>query len=82
MYSLFQFHNELQEEIVNFKPIQDLNVSEARILMLGPVGAGKSSFFNTIDSIYRGRITQRAGSGSSEHSLTTTVSTAISKVIY
>ncbi|XP_060596265.1 interferon-induced protein 44-like [Ruditapes philippinarum] len=72
MYSLFQFHNELQEEIVNFKPIQDLNVSEARILMLGPVGAGKSSFFNTIDSIYRGRITQRAGSGSSEHSLTTT----------
>ncbi|XP_060559569.1 interferon-induced protein 44-like [Ruditapes philippinarum] len=39
--------------------------------MTGPVGAGKSSFFNTIDSIYRGRITQRAGSGSSEHSLTT-----------
>ncbi|XP_060596285.1 interferon-induced protein 44-like [Ruditapes philippinarum] len=66
-----KFYNDLKEEIVNFKPIQGSNVSEARILMLGPVGAGKSSFFNTIDSIYRGRITQRASSGSSEHSLTT-----------
>ncbi|XP_045166459.2 interferon-induced protein 44-like [Mercenaria mercenaria] len=66
-----KFLDELKEEIVAFKPVQELQISEARILMLGPVGAGKSSFFNTIDSIYRGRITQRAGSGSAEQSLTT-----------
>ncbi|XP_053383599.1 interferon-induced protein 44-like isoform X2 [Mercenaria mercenaria] len=66
-----KFLDELKEEIVTFKPVQDLQISEARILMLGPVGAGKSSFYNTIDSIYRGRITQRACSGSAEQSLST-----------
>ncbi|XP_053383601.1 interferon-induced protein 44-like isoform X3 [Mercenaria mercenaria] len=66
-----KYLDELKEEIVTFKPVQDLQISEARILMLGPVGAGKSSFYNTIDSIYRGRITQRACSGSAEQSLST-----------
>ncbi|XP_053383550.1 interferon-induced protein 44-like [Mercenaria mercenaria] len=66
-----KYLDELKEETVTFKPVQDLQISEARILMLGPVGAGKSSFYNTIDSIYRGRITQRACSGSAEQSLST-----------
>ncbi|XP_053373902.1 interferon-induced protein 44-like [Mercenaria mercenaria] len=39
--------------------------------MIGSVGAGKSSFYNTMDTIFRGRITQRACSGSSEQSITT-----------
>ncbi|XP_060601919.1 interferon-induced protein 44-like [Ruditapes philippinarum] len=66
-----QFLNELTEDIVSFKPIPDLKVTDARILIIGPVGAGKSSFFNTINSIFRGRITQKARSGSAEQSLTT-----------
>ncbi|XP_060600190.1 interferon-induced protein 44-like, partial [Ruditapes philippinarum] len=66
-----KFLDELTEDIVAFKPLEDLNVKDARILMIGPVGAGKSSFYNTINSIFRGRITQRAGSGSAEQSLTT-----------
>jgi signal recognition particle receptor subunit beta len=66
--------NELTEDIVPFKPIPDLKVTDARILIIGPVGAGKSSFFNTINSIFRGRITQKARSGSAEQSLTTAVS--------
>jgi polynucleotide 5'-kinase involved in rRNA processing len=70
----FQYLNELTEDIVSFKPIPDLKVTDARILIIGPVGAGKSSFFNTINSIFRGRITQKARSGSAEQSLTTAVS--------
>ena len=70
----FQFLNELTEDIVSFKPIPDFKVTDARILIIGPVGAGKSSFFNSINSIFRGRITQKACSGSAEQSLTTAVS--------
>ncbi|KAL4224202.1 Interferon induced protein 44 [Mactra antiquata] len=66
-----KFLDGLIEDITTFKPFPDLDISEARILMLGPVGAGKSSFYNTINSIFRGRITQKAGSGSAEQSLTT-----------
>ncbi|XP_053373688.1 interferon-induced protein 44-like isoform X5 [Mercenaria mercenaria] len=61
----------LKEKVVTFKPLPDLNFSEAKIAMTGPVGAGKSSFYNTIDTIFRGRITQRACSGSAERSTTT-----------
>ncbi|KAL0160364.1 hypothetical protein M9458_044089 [Cirrhinus mrigala] len=35
-------------------------LSRVRILMIGPVGAGKSSFFNSINSIFMGRITSKA----------------------
>ncbi|XP_053376730.1 interferon-induced protein 44-like [Mercenaria mercenaria] len=66
-----KFLDELTEDIIAFKPLEDLKVKDARILMIGPVGAGKSSFYNTVNSIFRGRITQRAGSGSAEQSLTT-----------
>ncbi|KAK2906929.1 hypothetical protein Q8A67_005914 [Cirrhinus molitorella] len=47
------------------------SVSQVRILMIGPVGAGKSSFFNSINSIFMGRITSKAMSGSAGTSLTT-----------
>ncbi|KAK3577663.1 hypothetical protein CHS0354_000091 [Potamilus streckersoni] len=54
-----------------FVPLGKHNVSQAKILLIGPVGAGKSSFFNTINSIFRGHMTSQACSGSAEHSLTT-----------
>uniref|UniRef100_A0A671P7G8 TLDc domain-containing protein n=1 Tax=Sinocyclocheilus anshuiensis TaxID=1608454 RepID=A0A671P7G8_9TELE len=47
------------------------SVSRVRILIIGPVGAGKSSFFNSINSIFMGRITSKAMSGSAGTSLTT-----------
>jgi predicted GTPase len=43
------------------------------ILLFGSVGAGKSSVFNTINSIFRGKIFNVARSGNAEHSLTTKV---------
>ncbi|KAK3580744.1 hypothetical protein CHS0354_023024 [Potamilus streckersoni] len=62
---------QLMEKIENYCPPSVLPVSYAKILMIGPVGAGKSSFFNTINSVFKGRITYQASSGSAEHSLTT-----------
>ncbi|XP_053395400.1 interferon-induced protein 44-like [Mercenaria mercenaria] len=66
----------LKLEIENYEPLQDLLNGEvhfprANVLLMGPIGVGKSSFFNTINSIFRGKIFNIARSGSSEHSLTT-----------
>uniref|UniRef100_A0A671SN90 Interferon-induced protein 44-like n=1 Tax=Sinocyclocheilus anshuiensis TaxID=1608454 RepID=A0A671SN90_9TELE len=61
---------ELMEMIRNHKPLM-MSVSRVRILMIGPVGAGKSSFFNSINSIFMSRITSKAMSGSAGTSLTT-----------
>ncbi|KAL3875143.1 hypothetical protein ACJMK2_038071 [Sinanodonta woodiana] len=61
---------QLMEKIENYCPPSFPSVSHAKILMIGAVGAGKSSFFNTINSIFKGRITYPGCSGSAEHSLT------------
>ncbi|XP_060578681.1 interferon-induced protein 44-like isoform X2 [Ruditapes philippinarum] len=66
----------LKQDIENYRPIHDFLSSDTRfprvnILLMGPIGVGKSSFFNTINSIFRGKIFGVARSGSSEHSLTT-----------
>ncbi|XP_060558202.1 interferon-induced protein 44-like isoform X2 [Ruditapes philippinarum] len=59
----------IKGDIMSFTP-SDPSVTRTRILMIGLVGAGKSSFYNTIDSVFRNRITQRATCGSAENSLT------------
>lgn len=65
--------NLLKERIESFSPPRKSNVNESRILMLGPVGAGKSSFYNTIAAIFSGHITVYAPSGSGERSITSKV---------
>lgn len=42
----------------SYKP-RNQDVNHLRILFLGPVGAGKSSFINSIDSVLQGRVTGR-----------------------
>ncbi|XP_060558197.1 interferon-induced protein 44-like isoform X1 [Ruditapes philippinarum] len=60
----------MKDDLIRFTPKEDPSVTRTRILMIGLVGAGKSSFYNTIDSVFRNRITQRATCGSAEESLT------------
>uniref|UniRef100_A0A8W8M6Q4 TLDc domain-containing protein n=1 Tax=Magallana gigas TaxID=29159 RepID=A0A8W8M6Q4_MAGGI len=63
--------NKLKEELVDYGPDSETGVTAANILLIGQIGAGKSSFFNSVNSIFRGKITSKARSGSFEHSLTT-----------
>ncbi|XP_036443134.1 interferon-induced protein 44-like isoform X2 [Colossoma macropomum] len=54
----------LMEMVKSYKPASDY-VSEARVLLLGPVGAGKSSFISSVQSVFSGRVLNRAMVGSS-----------------
>lgn len=47
--------------------VHDSSVSQVRVLLLGPVSAGKSSFVNSVSSVFKGHITSLAESGSSSH---------------
>ena len=73
LFVSFKILRELKTDILNYTPVNE-NVSAANILLIGQIGAGKSSVLNSVNSIYRGKITSRALCGSFEHSLTTTVS--------
>ena len=58
--------------IKNYKP-EVKSVVQVRVLLVGPVGAGKSSFFNSINSVFKGHVTGQANTGSAGTSLTTQV---------
>ncbi|XP_069334218.1 interferon-induced protein 44 [Eulemur rufifrons] len=55
--------NSLLSTLRTYKPYGDL-VPQVRILLLGPTGAGKSSFFNSVKSVFRGHVTCQALVGS------------------
>ncbi|KAG9350806.1 hypothetical protein JZ751_024695 [Albula glossodonta] len=59
----------LMHYIASYKPSCE-SVSEARVLLLGPVGAGKSSFISSVHSVFSGRVTNRAMVGTSGTSFT------------
>ncbi|XP_046707539.1 interferon induced protein 44c2 [Silurus meridionalis] len=47
------------------------SVQRARVLLVGAVGSGKSSFFNSVNSIFKGHVSCRANTGTAGTSLTT-----------
>uniref|UniRef100_A0A674J9T6 TLDc domain-containing protein n=1 Tax=Terrapene triunguis TaxID=2587831 RepID=A0A674J9T6_9SAUR len=57
-------------EIRSYKPYLN-SVPQIRILVLGPIGAGKSSFFNSVNSVFRGYVTSQAIAGSDNTSYRT-----------
>lgn len=61
---------DLMDSIADWKPPIN-SVTQARVLLVGQVGAGKSSFFNSVCSIYKGHVTSQANTGTAGTSLTT-----------
>ncbi|XP_028846266.1 uncharacterized protein LOC114796429 isoform X2 [Denticeps clupeoides] len=51
--------NKLESQIRDFS-LQNPDVSRLRILLHGPIGAGKSSFINSINTVFQGRVTTSA----------------------
>ncbi|XP_053353477.1 interferon-induced protein 44-like [Clarias gariepinus] len=60
----------LMDTISRWTP-QASSVEKARVLLVGPVGAGKSSFFNSVSSVFKGHVSCRANTGIAGTSLTT-----------
>ncbi|KAM8736751.1 interferon-induced protein 44-like [Acanthopagrus schlegelii] len=61
---------QLMKKIQNYK--SDIKtVKQARVALVGRVGAGKSSFFNSISSAFRGNMTSQAIAGTAASSVTT-----------
>ncbi|KAH3803142.1 hypothetical protein DPMN_156844 [Dreissena polymorpha] len=60
---------DLMQEVQSIKPRNGL-IQDYRTVLIGPVGSGKSSFCNTVDSVFKGRITYRAVCGEGRHSVT------------
>ncbi|WAR31618.1 IF44L-like protein [Mya arenaria] len=69
-----ELEESLKSSVSSMRPASEMKVPDFRILLLGPVGSGKSSFCNTVTSVYRGRITQRAICGKAKHSITSMAS--------
>ncbi|XP_072563003.1 interferon-induced protein 44-like [Paramormyrops kingsleyae] len=65
----FSTRYSLKESVQEYKPTIK-SVPQARILLVGDVGGGKSSFFNSISSVFCGKITSQANAGPNDTSLT------------
>ncbi|XP_052395652.1 interferon-induced protein 44-like isoform X3 [Carassius gibelio] len=61
---VFSVRETLMESVRSFHPAGE-TVSTARVLLIGPVGAGKSSFISSVQSVFSGRVINRAMVGSS-----------------
>ncbi|XP_075942304.1 interferon-induced protein 44-like [Anarhichas minor] len=51
--------NKYLKFVENYQPYNE-EVKQLRVLLHGPIGAGKSSFLNSVDSALQGRVTDRA----------------------
>uniref|UniRef100_A0A3B3BBW0 Interferon-induced protein 44-like n=1 Tax=Oryzias melastigma TaxID=30732 RepID=A0A3B3BBW0_ORYME len=65
----YEEKEKLIERIKSYKPPIS-SVPAAQVLLVGPVGAGKSSFFNSFKSVFRGHVTGQAMAGTSTTSVT------------
>lgn len=64
----FQYRNNLLSDIQSYKSYGGIKYS--KLIVLGPVMAGKSSFINSIARIDKDRISQPMLAGSAQKSLT------------
>ncbi|XP_054972932.1 interferon-induced protein 44 isoform X3 [Pan paniscus] len=56
---VIELRKSLLSALRTYEPYGSL-VQQIRILLLGPIGAGKSSFFNSVRSVFQGHVTHQA----------------------
>ncbi|XP_068558436.1 interferon-induced protein 44-like [Cebidichthys violaceus] len=61
---------QLMKNIQSYNP-EIKTVQQARVSLVGPVGAGKSTFFNSVNSVFRGNMISQAIAGTAGKSVTT-----------
>jgi len=66
-----EVHDKLQAQIQTHMLTEEAGIDNINVLLIGEVSAGKSSFINSVESLFTGYVTSRANSGMAERSLTT-----------
>jgi len=65
-------YESLKKEIVNHELLDAANLKFFNVLLIGQISAGKSSFYNTVQSVFSNNVTMGADAGAVKESLTTT----------
>uniref|UniRef100_A0A8C4XE50 G domain-containing protein n=1 Tax=Erpetoichthys calabaricus TaxID=27687 RepID=A0A8C4XE50_ERPCA len=71
-FAISRTRNELLNEIRTYETLTE-SVAEPRILLIGQIGSGKSSFYNSVNSIFSGHVMLQAQSGYGNTSTSTMV---------
>lgn len=70
LYSCLQKYDKLYQRIINLHP--QAGVSRTNVLLYGATKSGKSSFINSVDSIFGGYLSRRAPHGACQGSCSVT----------
>ncbi|XP_060596774.1 uncharacterized protein LOC132750755 [Ruditapes philippinarum] len=63
-------HEEIKKRIKENNPNTYYDIARYNVLLLGQIGSGKSSFYNTLVTVFSGRLENRAAAGADETSVT------------
>ncbi|XP_052786789.1 interferon-induced protein 44-like [Mya arenaria] len=77
-----EYLSKMTEELAALTPPKGSGITDFRLLLVGPTGAGKSSFINTVMSAFAGRVMQKSAVGGSASGLTNKVSFFLSNLIF
>ena len=67
---LSQTCEQLKKEIQTHEIIEEAGIEYINVLLVGECSAGKSSFFNSVESVFEGYVTNTAEAGTDDGSLT------------
>ena len=60
----------MKAEIETHRIVGEAGIKNINVLLVGEISSGKSSFFNTVESVFAGHVRTRADTGTDDTSLT------------